>query len=441
MGASIEDVLEFVHDENFSKLWHESCKRAMTWQAFAREKPPEGHTIEEAYAVVTALRRSISLPLPFDNYIAGISKPYNWFFVTEDMHERLTDLVALGKKGSSLDSCLTGCVSNRSRTLLLLDEYLSLARRDGLAVRAHDVRSLWTESREPLSPEEKLAHNFFNLMLHIDQYQERPFTFRLLEDLHAELAHGVNFGSVPPKGRSRIGKREPSQLDDPNYALEIILDIAQGKGRAADIHPIFRSMLISGVFWEFFPFPTANAILELAFRHILYAKEGLPLLGWVSFSRASELWEQGMLNDPDISWGYLEPFPDCDEGFDATSHFATELQLMLKELGYLEKRLLAVHREDTSIRSVLEGERYLNARQRDILLFSARNPHCRHTISDCMGLYKVAYATARQDLVDLTEMGLLSQFRQGRAFVFESTPRFIALIKQGRGGSARKSLK
>ncbi|WP_080799475.1 Fic family protein [Arabiibacter massiliensis] len=432
MGARVEGVLEFIHDERFSKLWRGSCERAMTWQAFSQEKPPEGCTIEEAYAVVTALRRGLSLPLPFDNYIAGISEPYNWFFVTEDMHERLTDLVALGKKGSTLDSYLSECVSSRSRILLLLDEYLSLARRDGIAARAHDVRSLWTESREPRSPEDKLARNFSHLMLHIDRYRKRPFTFRLLEDLYDALMNGVHFGEAVPKGRSRIQSRKPSQLDDPDRALDAILDIAQGKGCAESIHPIFRSMLISGVFWEFFPFPTANAILELAVRNILYAKEGLPLLGWVSFSRTSELWEQGMLNDPDISWGYLEPFPDCGEGFDATSHFATELQLMLKELGYLEKRLLTIHREDMSIRSALENERYLNARQRDILLFSARNPHCRHTISNCMDLYKVAYATARQDLVDLTDMGFLSQFKQGRAFVFEATPRFFDLVKRGR---------
>lgn len=431
MNPTIETMLAFVHDEHFAALWRKSCEQSMTWEMFYHEPVPKGYTIEEAYAIITALRRRFSISLPFDNYIMGVKDPFNWFCMTNDMHTQLTDLVAQSRSGSALDIHLNEYVKGHSRVLLLLDEYLSLARRDGLAIRADDVRSVWSRMRMPATPEEHLAANFSSLIAGLDSYMDRRITYGLIEELHEKLLAGVAF-EQEPTGCSRIAFRKDSLLEDPSRALETVAELAQGRGCCERIHPVFRSMLISGVFWEFFPFSSANAILELVVRALFYTKEGLPALGWVSFSCISERWEQGTLSEPKVLCRYLEMFPDCGEGFDATSHFASELQLMLYELERLRERLSVIDREDRDSRAILERERYLNRRQRDVLIFSLRNPGCQFTIADHKRLYGIVYATARQDLMDLVDMGFLSQFVRGRAFVFEATPRFFAFVQERR---------
>ena len=430
MSSNAIKVLSVVRDKSFAALWRKSSEKALTWNMIKQEPPPAGCSIEDTYTIITALRHRFSCNLPFDNYILGIHKPDNWFSVTSEMHDQLTTLVAQGQKDSVLARYLSTYIVGQSRLMLLIDEFLSLARRDGFIFRSEAIRSLWNKSKIPTSPEEQLVVNFASLMGHLERFISRKISVGLLEEMHEILLDGVCFDSKLPSGRSRIGGRKHSPLEDAEYALSKVAEIGESKGVSQDIHPIFRSMLISGIFWEFFPFPVANAIFELVVRNLFYLKEGLPVLGWASFSCISEQWEQGILVEPKVICEYLEPTFDCGEGFDATSHFAAELQLMLYELDYLKQRLLSIYQEDENMREVLEQELYLNPRQRDVLLFSLHNPGCHVTISDHQNLYHVVYATARQDLLDLVDMGFLSQFKKGRAFFYEATPRFYEFVKE-----------
>ncbi len=68
--------------------------------------------------------------------------------------------------------------------------------------------------------------------------------------------------------------------------------------------------------------------------------------------------------------------------------------------------------------SVLASDRGLNHRQRAVLAAALSEPDTVFRIDTHKRLYRVAYATARSDLLELAELGFLNQVRRGRAFVF-----------------------
>jgi Fic family protein len=60
----------------------------------------------------------------------------------------------------------------------------------------------------------------------------------------------------------------------------------------------------------------------------------------------------------------------------------------------------------------------LNERQRDLIAHALNHTESAYTIAWHKQTQKVAYATARADLLDLAERGLLEQQKRGKKFVF-----------------------
>ena len=431
----VERILSFVRSPQFTELWRRVCREFVPWSEFQRLEPPEGYSILDAYAVIKAMRHRSATLLPFDNYVLGVRGVDNWFSVTEEMHECLRKIASETASGSELDVYLNDRVTAQSKIAFLAEEFVSLGRRDGIEFEADRVRGIWGNTVESTSAEDRLALNFANLHATLGRKCERRVTRGLIESLNEALTEGVRL-SYDPKPQPRIKARKPSLLEGPDYALGKVVELMAGTGVCGQIDPVFRSMLVSGVFWEFFPLPTANALTEMLLRSLFYMKASMLVMTWVPFSCISEQWEGGKLTRPSVPCGYLDEVPDTGEGYDSTGHFTAELMLVLYELERLKGRLVATMGEDDANRKVLEGEAYLNPRQRDVLLFALRNPGYQLSIADHQKLYRLAYATARQDLVDLESVGFMSQFKRGRAFVFQATPLLFEFAKSHRSSRA-----
>lgn len=427
IGQQAEVVLNLIRDENFSRLWKRANDEVVTWNAMQKEELPQGLSLDETYIIITALRHRSSYEIPFDNYMPTVSESYNWFSVTRTMQDQLRTIASKAQYGSHLEGLLSTYANSHFQAGLIVEEFLSVARRDGYDFTYEDVRVLWQRHRLPRQPEEQLIVNFQTVIRNTDRFKHRRISQGLIEEIYESLLRDVGAFDVP-KPRPRIKSTLASTLDDPDSALEMVMAIAEGHGVSQDINMIFRSMLISGIFWEFYPLKTANAMVEMVVRKIQYEKYNLPVLGYVPFSKISEAWEQGRLVTPNVLWNYLESPPDCGEGFDATSHFATELQLLSYELEKLEDRLVALQNEERQHRKMLEKHIDLNRRQIDVLVFSLRNPEVNFTIEAHRRLYDVAYATARQDFLNLVGLGFMNQFKKGKAFIYQPTSYLLTFV-------------
>ena len=103
-----------------------------------------------------------------------------------------------------------------------------------------------------------------------------------------------------------------------------------------------------------------------------------------------------------------------------------QLRRALEDLyAYLDAKALEVRK---GLR-LLKGAEGLNARQRALLQHALKNPDAAYTIKSHQNSHRVAYGTARSDLLQLSARGLLKQNKSGRQFVFSPVPDLSQLLK------------
>jgi len=71
-----------------------------------------------------------------------------------------------------------------------------------------------------------------------------------------------------------------------------------------------------------------------------------------------------------------------------------------------------------ALESQLHGLTALNHRQVALITHALKHPHQSYTIASHQESHRVAYQTARTDLLDLHQRGLLEMKKRGKAFAF-----------------------
>ena len=82
--------------------------------------------------------------------------------------------------------------------------------------------------------------------------------------------------------------------------------------------------------------------------------------------------------------------------------------------AYIESRT----RRLAEIQKELRGLTHLNYRQRDLINHALCHPGQRYTIEYQKNTHQVVYETARSDMMDLADRGLLRKRKVGKAWVF-----------------------
>jgi hypothetical protein len=71
-----------------------------------------------------------------------------------------------------------------------------------------------------------------------------------------------------------------------------------------------------------------------------------------------------------------------------------------------------------------------NHRQRDLVSHALRHPHYRYTIEGHKRSHKIVYQTARTDLLNLKERGILDAQKVGRTWYFTPVPDIDAKLQE-----------
>ena len=85
---------------------------------------------------------------------------------------------------------------------------------------------------------------------------------------------------------------------------------------------------------------------------------------------------------------------------------------------YIERKTAALHAIETRLRGVT----VLNHRQQALIVHALRHPQQRYTFKSHQMSHNVVYQTARTDLLDLQQRGLLASRKVGRTWHFKPVP-------------------
>jgi Fic family protein len=195
--------------------------------------------------------------------------------------------------------------------------------------------------------------------------------------------------------------------------MGLLCDFANDGADEPFIHPVVRAILLHFMLGYDHPFVDGNGRTARALFYWCMARSNYWLIEFISISRVLKK----------APARYVRAYLHTETDESDTTYFLLHQLLTINEaIADLHRYLHRKMEETREAKRLLEQSpalhQRLNHRQLSLLDHALRNPRNLYRIDRHQSSHHVTYQTARTDLLDLTEMGLLEKSTMGRAFVF-----------------------
>ena len=345
------------------------------------------------------------------------------------MRADLADIDLRCHEASWLDTTL------RSKTVAhyLLDAHvngaLTAIREDGVLLSRSRANEILFGERAPRNPEEHLLLNCHEVMWEFAEYAEQDCSPQLITEMHGRLANQApqRICSLP---RLKIGTWADPEMSSDAETLEQISRYVNGEDVDEADHPITYSMGIIARLLNGRPLPSWNGVMAVLLLRLLFLKSGRPVLALIPILNLLRAWQEGALAPPMVMTTTDDALIPVGDDLDFTLFDATFIHLIRLQLDATEARLRKAVERDASLSRLLLSTHNINYRQRAVLNAALDDQNAVFRIDAHQKTHDVAYATARADLLRLSELGLLDFKRRHRAFVFTPSPRFRRQLRE-----------
>jgi Fic family protein len=210
----------------------------------------------------------------------------------------------------------------------------------------------------------------------------------------------------------------PEQLDE---LVSSLCDIANKKTPDYFIHPVIRSTILHFLVGYIHPFVDGNGRAARAIFYWSMLHHGYWLAQYISISRILKK-EKGRYSD-----SFLHTETDDND----MNYF------LVYHLGVIERAISNLHdfvkrKAEQSVRVARELDHMdrFNYRQRELLRRAVQKPELPYTFKSHQTSHGISYASARSDILELVEEGLLRQYKVGRAMHFMPVKGIEKLLKK-----------
>jgi len=290
--------------------------------------------------------------------------------------------------------------ANRDRYVIssLIEEAITSSQLEGASTTRRVAKEMLRTGRPPRDRSEQMITNNYSAMQYVGANRSLDITTERIFELHRIVTLGTLDDPTaagrlqrPDEVRVQVWGDSDQLLHAPPPAEELQQRLAvfwlgydhyfeDGNGRTA--RAIFYWAMLKQDYW-LTEFLTISTILRKA-----------PIKYTQSF----------LLSETDDN--------------DLTYFLIYNLEVLKRALASLERYLERKMQEVQEVEALVRGDSGLNHRQRALVGDALRDVHARYTIHGHQISHGVVYQTARTDLLDLAERGLLSQRREGKAFIF-----------------------
>lgn len=306
----------------------------------------------------------------------------------------------------------------------LIEEAITSSQLEGASTTRKKAMEMFLSGKHPTDKSEQMIFNNLRGMEFIRQNQDEPLTLDLVLAIHAEMMRDTvedkDLGRLQTLDDERVNVisndtqkvvHEPPPADQLPGRLQAMCDFANGKGETEFFHPVIKAIVLHLWLAYDHPFEDGNGRTARALFYWSMLNSGYWIFEFISISsilrNASSQYARAYLNT------------ETDEN-DATYFIVHQLQVINKALQALEFYLEKKTREIRQAEKLLKKVDGLNYRQLALLSHALRKPHADFTINSHKVSHRIAYATARADLLSLVKTGLLKQRTIGNAMHFSA---------------------
>lgn len=424
---SLSDLLASTQPGDFPKvlelqpgpLIHEAY---LHWDELRHREPPAGLSHETWWMGVRLARQALLKPLPLLD-----KKGQPFFFgspdpVQIDLHH--IDQDAAGEIKSATET--TPAARDRYLLRSVIEEAITSSQLEGASTTRRVAAEMLRSGRAPKDRSEQMIFNNFLAMRAIQGFRSEPLSPARVLDIHRMVSEHTlddprDVGRLRQSNDVRVVDNDdgtilhhpPDHRELPERLERICAFANAGENQRPFVHPVLRAILLHFMIGYDHPFADGNGRTARALFYWSMLQSGYWLAEFISISH--------ILRMAPAQYGRAYLFTETDGG-DTTYFLIHQLATMRKAVQNLHDYLARKAKEQRSLERLLAESpalrARLNHRQKTLLTHALKHPSAGYRIEEHQRTHAVVYQTARADLLQLADLGLLEKVKEGRAFLF-----------------------
>jgi len=388
------------------------------WNKLRYHTPPEGFSNEQWWLAIKKQRQSLFKQLPLTD---KHQKPFQYLtndFITEALHQIDRSVTTFNRMPEQLKNTET---KNRYYVSSLIQEAFTSSQLEGATTTRLVAKEMIRTGRLPCDKSEQMILNNFAAMKRINRLKDESLFRELVFDIH-RLVTEKTLDDSSAAGRFRTANENIHVIDmynevfhDPPSANELekrmkaMCDFANDKTPQYFIHPVMRAIILH--FWLAYdhPFVDGNGRTARALFYWSMLRHRYWLFELVSIS-------QIIVKAP-AKYARAFLYTETDDN-DLTYFIIYHLEIIRQAITTLYEYIERKTRKLQAMENQLRGIIVLNHRQRALISHALRHPHQQYTFKSHQISHNIVYQTARTDLLDLENRGLLKSDKVGKTWYF-----------------------
>ena len=408
-------------------------KGYLHWDQLRHRPPPEGFSHREWWLALKLFRTTALQPIDLKD---KEGRPF-WFAeprgILQELHK-----IDLGTGGLVSES--KPIINPQTRDLYLvrslMEEAITSSQLEGAATTREVAKDMIRTGRRPRDTSEQMILNNYLTMQRIRDLKSSALSPGLVLEIH-RLVTADTLAEPTAAGRFRrpdepcvVGDESGQIFHNPPPAgelaerMEAMCAFANSKTPTHFIHPAVRAIILH--FWLAYdhPFVDGNGRTARALFYWSMLRSGYWIFEFISIST--------ILRKAPAQYGRSFLYTETDDN-DLTYFLVAQTKVIARSIDelhrYIERKAAQLRQAEQDIQALA----LFNHRQVALVRHVLDNPGQRYTIASHQQSHNVAYQTARTDLLDLAERGVLELGKRGRAMIFvapaDAAERLAALEK------------
>lgn len=444
---SIERIFQKISNskrDNFEAILScgttDSKGRYLHWDQLRHREPPQKLSSDEWWLGVKMARKQSYKKLD----LKGKDKnPFVFTtpdFVLKELH--WLDQNAAGSLFAErpINDVINPHLKNTYLIRSLIEEAIKSSQLEGAATTVKVAKEMIRQGRKPQNTDEQMILNNYHAMQFIRECRKDPLTPSMILELHQILTEKT-LGNQEDAGKYRTETDDvhvvdgvgdilytPPNAKELSERMERLCHFANNSESDMFIHPVIRAILLHFMLAFDHPFVDGNGRTARALFYWSTARQGYWLMEFISISR--------IIKQAPAKYGKAFLYTETDEN-DTTYFIVHQLNVIRKAINelkiFLDKKVQDLKTAEALLKGAESLRAKLNYRQLALLRHAFKSPGFIYRINEHRQSHGVAYDTARNDLLTMSDnLRLLDKLKEGRSFIFISPPNLIERIEHAK---------